>query len=396
MCFYRNGYKQMKKAQLSERVTDWSILPSAALHGKILELQNRGEKIIDLTIGISDRPIPVEGKNAAISAIKNNHVFYTAVGGDNQLKREIKNKLKNQNKLFYDYENIIVTTGAKQAIFEALYVLTNPGDKVAIIKPYWPAYMQAIKMLKLEPFIIDIDDVSSNKLPIQDDIKILLFDLPHNPTGKVFSKQELINLISFAKKNSTFIIADESYEKLVYEGKQISLATLDESMRDRTLTIFSASQSFSMMGWRLGYALGNKEIISAMEGVQSSITAAPPYLSQISVAAALQNNGDYTQKLVADFKKRRDVIYPKLKEIKWLTCTLPESGPYFWCNIEKLTKNSVDFAKKILEGEKIAIMPGEPFGAPGWIRIAFNVQKIPVLRNVVKRLAQFGNNYEKK
>jgi len=382
------------KIQLSDRVTGWTLQPNTALHGKILELQNAGEKIIDLTIGISDRPIPEESKNAAISAIKDDHVPYTAVGGDSELKHAIQNKLKNQNKLEYELENIMVTTGAKQAMFEALYVLTNPGDKVAIIRPYWPAYIQVMKMLKIEPFIIDVNDILNGK-NVQVNTKVLLFDLPHNPTGKVFSKEELLSLISFAKKNNIFIIADESYEKLIYEGEQISLATLDESMQDNILTIFSASQSFSMMGWRLGYAVGNKEIITAIEAVQSSITAATPYISQTAVAAALQTNDAYTEKLVTGFKERRNEIYPQLKEIQWLECKLPASGPYFWCNIEKLTKNSVDFAKQLLEKEKIAVMPGEPFGTPGWIRIAFNVNQIPVLKDVVTRLAGFGENYEK-
>jgi len=385
------------KIQLSNRVSTWSILPNAALHGKILELQNAGEEIIDLTIGISDLPIPEVGKKAAISTIKNNIVPYTAVSGDSGLKRAIQQKLKTQNKISAEFKNIIVSTGAKQAIFQALFVLTNPGDKVVLIKPYWPAYTQTLKMLKLEPFVIDINDIANiNNIILDAKVKVLLFDLPHNPTGKVFTRKELGNFVSFAKKNNLLIIADESYEKLIYEGEQITLATLDKSMQNNILTTFSVSQSFSMMGWRLGYSVGNEEIISAMEAVQSSITAATPYVSQKAVSAILNTSDEYTSKLVHEFKKRRNAIYPKLNKIDWLMVENPASGPYFWCNIEKITKNSLKFSQRFLEEQKIAVMPGEPFGTPGWIRVAFNVQPTSVLEDAVKRLALFGKTYGKR
>jgi aspartate aminotransferase len=266
---------------------------------------------------------------------------------------------------------------------------------VVLIKPYWPAYTQMLSMLKLESFTIDLDKLNTIKdIKTDSKTKILLFDLPHNPSGKVFTKKELLDLIAFAKNNNLFIIADESYEKLIYDGEQRSLVTLDKTMKENIMTIFSVSQSFSMMGWRLGYAAANKNIISAMEAVQSSITAATPYISQTSVTAII-NNTSYSKDLVTKFKKRRDSIYTKLKDIDGITVELPESGPYFWCDIKKITKNSLDFSEKFLKKEKIAIMPGEPFGTPGWIRIAFNVHEIPVLEDAVSRLASFIKTYEK-
>lgn len=385
----------MANIHLSNRVTEWEVLPTASLHGKILELQNKGEKIIDLTIGISNLPIPVAAKEATISALTNDNTPYTAVSGDSGLKRAIQQKLKQQNNMNYDIENILVTTGAKQAIFQALYVLTNPGDKVAVMKPYWPAYTQIMEMLKLEPFFINISDLNKLNTVFGDtNIKAFLFDLPHNPSGKVFTETELISLLLFAKKKNIFIIADESYEKLIYEGDRISLATLDESMREMILTIFSVSQSYSMMGWRLGYAVGEKNIIAAMEAVQSAITAATPYISQTAVTAILTANDNYPEKLVQKFKQRRDTVYPILKNIPWISCDLPASGPYFWCNIEKLTKNSKKFAEKLLEQQKVAVLPGEPLGAPGWIRIAFNVQPAEILKEAFEKIKFFGGTYE--
>lgn len=381
---------------LSNRVSKWEVLPTAALHGEVLEMQQQGVDIIDLTIGISNRPIPDSGKQAAIQAITTNDVPYTAITGSSKLKTAIQQKLQKENNISCDLEQILVTTGAKQAIFQTLYVLTNPGDEVAMVTPYWSAYTQIAAMLKLTPVFFTIDDIPNLAgKKYSPKLKALLFDLPHNPTGKVFRKDELKAVVSFAKKNNLYIIADESYEKLVYEGQQISLATIDKEFRNNIITIFSVSQSFSMMGWRLGYAVASKKIIAAMEAVQSSITAATSAVTQAAVAALLPNEALYVKSLREEFQQRRDVIYQKLTDIPWMQCDLPQSGPYFWCNIQQLTANSLDFAATLLQEKKVAVMPGEALGSPGWIRLAFNVQPIPVLEDAVHRIAQFGETYAK-
>lgn len=383
------------KSHIIENLFELKPLPTAELHGIVLEMQNAGEKIIDLTIGISNLPIPDAAKIAAILSINNDKSFYTAISGDSKLKLAIQQKLIKQNELDYELDSIIVTTGAKQAIFESLYILTKPGDHVAIIRPYWPAHTQALKILKLVPFVIELDDIiRGNKIPNNPNVKVLLIDLPNNPTGKIFTVSQLISLLKFAKENNIYIIADESYEKLIYEGNHTSLATLDESMKDSILTVFSASQSYSMMGWRIGYAAGNKKIISALESVQSIITSATSYLSQTALTAALATDKTYNKNLITEFKKRRDTIFPKLTSIPWMECELPSSGPYFWCNIEKLTTDSAEFCTRLLEKEKIAVMPGDAFGTPGWIRIAFNIMPVAVLEDAVSRISSFGNTYE--
>lgn len=381
--------------KFSNRVLEWSVLPTASLHGQILELQQQGESIIDLTIGISNRAIPEAAQEAAKQAIESNQISYTAISGSNNLKKVILSKLAKQNKISVELENIIVTTGAKQAIFEMLYVLTNPGDQVAMITPYWSAYTQIATMLNLESTFLKLTEIPTlSKKKVDPKLKVLLFDLPHNPTGKVFTKAELIEVISFAKQNNLYILADESYEKLVYEGQQISLATVDPDFADHIVTVFSLSQTFSMMGWRIGFAVANPEIIAAMEALQSSITAGTSGLSQVAAAAIIDNESEYISKLVEDFKERRDIIFSKIKQIPWIAADLPASGPYFWCNIQKLTSNSLDFAKQLLAEQKVALMPGEAFGEPGWIRIAFNVQSLDVLEQAIAKIAQFGEKYE--
>lgn len=383
---------------LSNRVSEWSVLPTASHHGKIVAMQHAGKKIIDLTIGISNVPIPKEGSQAAIRAIKTNNVPYTAIGGMEELKTVLQKKLDKENAIRAHTSNILVTTGAKQAIFQALYALTDPNDEVALFRPYWPAFTQILTMLKLKPRFIDLNDIPL--LPTKTlgkQVKVLIVNNPHNPTGKIFNTHELETVALFAKKNNLIVIADESYEKLIYEGNYKSFSSIvDAKMREKLITTFSASQSFSMMGWRFGYAVANKEIIAAMEAVQSSITAATSAITQTAVTNSLPKERYYVKKLQDDFRKRRDTIYEKISQIHWITCAKPQSGPYFWCNIEKLTKNSMQFVDKLLEQQKVAVMPGEIFGTPGLIRIAFNVQSIPVLEEAVKRIAAFGDYYESK
>lgn len=379
---------------LSTRASEWSALPTAALHGKVLEMQNAGEDIIDLTIGISNRPIPKAGADAAINVIQNNDVPYTAIGGTSELKKAIQEKLGRENNLTTNLENILVSTGAKQAIFETLYTITNPGDEVMILSPYWAAYSQIATMLGLTRQFVDVDDIASLAgKNASEKLKVIILNNPHNPTGKVLSRDELIQVAEFAKANNLFVLADESYEKLVYEGDFLSFAPIAADMTEKVITIFSVSQSFSMMGWRLGYAVADKEIIRAMEAVQSSITAGASAVTQTAVAAIMNMENSYIQDLTADFNDRKNAIFPKLAEIPWLECQNPKSGPYFWCNITKLTDNSYEFCQKFLDEKRVAVMPGDAFGGKGWIRIGFNVQSTETLAEAVKRLSEFGNHY---
>lgn len=382
---------------LSNRVVEWSVLPTAKLHGKILAMQQKGQAIIDLTIGISNVPIPDSGKHAAIAAIQTNNVPYTAIGGSDALKKTIQEKLARENGMRVKPENIIVTTGAKQAIFQALYCVTNPRDEVILFTPCWPAYTQIMTMLKLKPVFLTLSDLQT--LPdkkVSKKAKILIVNNPHNPTGKLFTKAELTQLAAFAKKHNLIVLADESYEKLVYDGSFINFSTIAPQRKEKLITVFSISQSFSMMGWRLGYAVAQSSIIEAMEAVQSSITAATSAVTQAAITEILAKEHTYGVQLQKAFAQRRDAIYEKLSGISWLRCELPRSGPYFWCNIESLTNNTLDFSMKLLEQQHIAVMPGNAFGAPGWIRIAFNVQPVTVLETAITKIRKFGDTYEGK
>lgn len=381
---------------LSSRVTSWEVLPTAALHGKILEMQKNGEEIIDLTVGVSNLPIPKSGEQAAIQAITQNNVPYTAIGGSSDLKKALQEKLVRENNINVELDQIISTTGAKQAIFEALYTITNPEDEIALFSPNWPAYTQTMTMLKLNPVFFRLDEIPSlSSKKISPKLKVIIINNPHNPTGKVLTESELKQIAQFAKKNNLYIIADESYEKLVFDGQFSSFYTIDESIRENLITIFSVSQSFSMMGWRMGYAVASSQIISSMEAIQSSITAATSGVTQAAVAKILEDESEYIKSLQTEFKQRRDEMFQKLSQISWLKCDCPSGGPYFWCDISQLNSNSTEFTSQLLDQQKVAVMAGESFGSPGWIRVAFNIEPIEVLEKAVRKIARFGQTFSK-
>ena len=324
---------------------------------------------------------------AAMNAIKNNEVPYTPVAGTPALKEAISNKVWRENRIKAKSSEIIVTSGAKQAIFETLFVLTNPGDKIILFKPCWPALINICALLQLKPFFLDISQKGHKSISEFRRAKVIILVNPHNPTGKVFSISELKSLVLFARRNKMTIISDESYEKLIYEGKHSSITSI--APRSNIITVFSTSQTFSMMGWRLGYAIAPPKIIEAMEKVQGPITAGASAVSQAATEAALKTTSP--QKILNEFLARRDYLFSTLIKIPWIRCSKPKGGAYLWCDISRLTKSSAFFANDLLTKKRVAVMPGESFGAPGYIRISFNSAPLSVLHKAVKAIEKIGN-----
>lgn len=345
---------------ISRRASHLHDLPTALLHGKVID-----KAIIDLSIGFSNQEPPQIAKQAAIQAIRKNKVPYEAVAGSARLRETIAKKIKRENHYTSSPEQIIVTNGAKQAIYEALFVLTNPGDRVLIFRPYWPAYENACYLLNLKPIFVSLEN-PPNVLPRA---KILLLNNPHNPTGKVFSRTELVWILKQATKNKMTIIADESYEKLVYQGKHISIASLNKEIP--IISVYSASQSFSMMGWRIGYACGPVHVIQAMEAVQGPITASPNAVSQAALIAVLHSGSRHHAKQLKVFRKNRDLAYSKLTVNTDLKLKKPKAGPYLWINVHKHVNNVEGLQQYLLENKKVAVIAGENFGVSEYIRISF-------------------------
>lgn len=379
---------------ISDRIASSRPLATTAMHGRAEALRNAGERVIDLSIAISHFPAPGVVLDAVGTALAHGRTMpYTEVGGAVRVREALCAKLRLENGIEASSDEIIVTNGCKQAYYEALYALTDPGDTVAVFRPYWPAYLATAGLLGLKVALADLPEtLTPATLAAFGKVKALVLNNPHNPSGKVFTRQELEHILDWAAAGGTHLIVDESYEHLVFEGEHISLAALCQGRRDwreiGIVTLFSASQSYAMMGWRIGFALAPRNIVSAMQTLQGPITAAAPHLSQVAAAAAFASGAPHA--MMADYRLRRDLVLRHLAEVPWIALRAPASGPYLWGDVRPLTLDTVGFAERLIEQERVALMPGDALGVPGFIRIGYIADDHATLLDGVRRIVGFG------
>lgn len=354
----------------------------------------KGEEVIDFSIAISHFAAPESVRHDVSEMALRQVLPYTAVGGAHGLRVRLAEKLIAENSVDARPEEVIVTNGAKQALYEAMYAMTDPGDTVIVFRPYWPAYLATSRLLGLEVVLVDLPEVLTeeilNTLP---PARLLILNNPHNPTGKVFTRDELAVLEGWLARTACGAIVDESYEKLLFDKTHHSLAGSDRWRELGIVTLFSASQSYAMMGWRCGFAVGPAEVINAMETLQGPITAAPSALTQVACKAAFFSGEP--RHLVADYKARRDLVMDMLSPVAWMKVRSPESGPYIWVDATALGCDTVAFAERLLTEERVAIMPGDALGMSGYIRMGFISDDIATLRKGMAAIIAFGNQMYK-
>lgn len=377
--------------QISQRIANARPLATTAMHARVEALREAGEKVVDFSIAISHFAAPESVRQAAAALAMSENLAYTAVGGGRALRTQLAAKVARENRIDATPSEIIVTNGAKQALYESLYVLTDPGDKIIIFRPYWPAYVATAQLLQLDVILVDLPKTLSaefvSRLPAA---KLVILNNPHNPTGKVWSEMELGALGEWLHTNGAGCIVDESYEKLVFAGEHSSLAASMDWRDLGIVTIFSASQSYAMMGWRAGFAVAPERVIAAMEALQGPITAAPSALTQAALGAAFDSAESH--ELVTDYRARRDLIVSMFASVSWAAVIPPDSGPYLWCDVSALGCDTIGFAEKLLSAYRVAIMPGDALGEPGYIRIGFIADDIGTLRRGIEAVIRFGDS----
>jgi aspartate aminotransferase len=377
--------------ELSNRIKSARPLATTALHGRVEEMKGRGEQVIDLSIAISNHSAPEAVVARTAAGLRTACLPYTAVMGAAELRSKLLEKLARENRIDAQADEVIVTNGAKQALYEALYVLTDPGDEVIIFRPHWPAYVAAAELLGLRPILVDLPpEITPSTMASLRGAKAVIINSPHNPTGRVFSESELACIRDWAVANGSFVICDECYEKLIFEGQHISFATQCDWRKLGVVTIFSASQSYAMMGWRVGFALAPAPVVRAMETLQGPITAAASALTQIAAEAAF-SSGD-PEEMLDDYRHRRKIAIDLLSRAAWMNVRNPASGPYLWCDVSALTNDTVTFAEALLEHARVAVMPGEALGMRGFIRLSFISDDEQTLREGVKGIIRFGDS----
>jgi aspartate aminotransferase len=386
---------------LSKRIESLPVSATLAMAAKARELKENGTDIIGLSLGEPDFNTPAFIKNAAVQAIEENYNSYTPVDGYLDLKKSICNKFKRDNQLEYNPDQIVVSTGAKQSIANAVQVLVNPGDDVLLVAPYWVSYSAIVTLAEGNPIEIRSDISSDFKITpsqlensITKKTKLVIINSPNNPSGSVYSEKEYIALSKILEKYpDIYILSDEIYEHINYGIPHFSFARIP-SMYERTITVNGLAKAFAMTGWRIGYIGAPSWIAKACTKMQGQITSGTNCIAQRAAIAALDAPVEKIQYMVEEFKSRRKIIIELLSEIKGFKLNEPKGAFYVFPDISyffgkelngNLIKNASDFAIYLLENAHVATVTGDAFGSPKNIRISYAASNENII-NAVKRI----------
>jgi len=381
----------------AKRIEKLSPSLTIAISQKARDLKAHGRDILAFSAGEPDFDTPEVIKYEAIKAITEGFTKYTNVAGIPELLEAIKIKLKRDNHLDYDLDEIIASNGAKQSLFNIFAAILNKDDEVIIPAPYWVTYPEIVKYHEGVPVIIQTNENTNFKITpemlkkaITPKTKAIMLTTPSNPTGAVYSKEELNSLASVLKDTDIWVISDEMYEKLVYEGKFISAASINKDMLKRTITVNGLSKSHAMTGWRFGYcASKNKNLIKNMIKLQSQSTSNINTITQKAAIPALLGKADiYVEEMKKEFKRRRDFVYEAFNSIEGLSAAKPHGAFYIFVNHKKITKDSMAFALDLLEEKGVAVVPGIGFGSEGYFRFSFATDFETINRGI-KRIEEF-------
>ena len=373
--------KNPVKLELSRRVL--SVAPSVtlAISAKAAEMQAAGLNVISLSAGEPDFDTPEFIKEAAITALKKGQTKYTPAVGTLELRKAVAAKLERDQKLSFPTSQIIISTGAKHSIFNILFALLNEGDEVLIPSPYWLSYPEMVTVLGGKSIFLETNQSMDFKLTpsllkkgLNPKTKVLILNSPSNPTGAVYSREELLALTRVLKEfPRTVILSDEIYEKLVFDGRRHeSIASLDSEIAPRTVIVNGMSKAYAMTGWRLGYAAcPNAELANAAGSIQSHSTSNPTSFAQAGGVAALEKGEGDAKRLCQVFEKRRDLFYQKISSIPKLKPFKPQGAFYLFVNIAQTGMDSVTLSRRLLEEALVAVVPGKPFGSDAHIRMSF-------------------------
>lgn len=383
---------------LSQRANGIKPSPTLAIDSKAKAMKAQGIDVINFGVGEPDFDTPDNIKEAAIKAIRDGFTKYTAVGGIDPLKDAIISKLKTDNGVEYKREEIIVSCGAKHSLYNIAQALYGPGDEVIIPAPYWVSYPDQVLLSDAKPVIVKTFESDSFMLKpdaleaaITPKTKALILNSPSNPTGLAYDKKTMQAIAQICLKHNLYVISDEIYEKLLYDGTEhISIASLSPELKERTIIVNGLSKSHAMTGWRIGYAAGHAAIIKAMTNIQSQSTSNPTSIAQKAAVEALTGPQDFIEKMRLEFDKRRTYLVGALNALPNVSCLTPKGAFYAFPNVSKLyggkVKSSSDLALFLLEDANVALVPGDAFGDDQFIRISY-ATSLKDIERAMKRIA---------
>jgi aspartate aminotransferase len=369
--------------KISHRALNTAPSPTLGITARARQMRAQGIDVISFGAGEPDFDTPEPIKQAAITALEGGDTKYTASSGTEALKQAICEKLLRDNGLSYQPNEIIVSVGAKHTLYNIMQTVLDPGDEVIIPQPYWVSYPEQVKLAGGVPVFAEARESEGFRITaaairavVTPRSRMLIVNSPSNPTGAAIEASELQNIADVAVERHLILVSDEIYEKLIYDGRRhTSIASLGEEVKARTLTVNGFSKAYSMTGWRLGYAAGDKAVVAAMGRIQDQSTSNPTSFAQAGAVAALKGPQETVARMARAFEERRNVIVDRLNRIPGISCVNPDGAFYVLPNISGLCSSSVPdsdaLAEHLLAEARIAVVPGSGFGAPEHIRLSY-------------------------
>jgi aspartate aminotransferase len=374
--------------QLADRTKLIKPSVTLAIAAKAGKLRAEGVDVVNFSAGEPDFDTPEHIKAAAVEALRKGMTKYTDVKGIEPLRQAVADSYRRDHDLSYRKEDVLVSCGAKHSVYNIFQAVVNPGDEVVIPAPYWVSYSDMALLAGGVPKLVPSDEASGFRVTAEQlraaltpHTRVFVLNSPCNPTGATYNRDELLALTSVLEKHDCLILADDIYEKIIYDGFQVhNILTLNPALRDRTIIVNGVSKSYAMTGWRIGYALGASDVIAAASKIQSQSTSNPTSIAQFAALEAIRGPQDEVAAMVREFQRRRDVIVDRLNAIDGISCRKPEGAFYVFPNIGALLNKSnrgkklsspCDIADYLLEEAKVAAVPGEDFGSNAHIRFSY-------------------------
>jgi len=366
---------------------------------KAAELRNQGRDVLSLSMGEPDFDTPAHIRKAGVKAIQGGQTRYTAVDGTPELKQAIIGKLKRDQQLDYGADEILVSSGAKQSIYNLLQALLDEGDEALIPAPYWVSYPDMVRLAGAAPVILSADEKTDYRITaaqlrssITEQTRLLIFNSPSNPTGRAYDRKQLTELAEVLLDHPRVLIcSDDIYEHIWWaDGPFLSLAQVAPALKDRMIVINGVSKAYAMTGWRIGYAAGPAELIKQMRKIQSQSTSNPCSISQAAATAALDGNQDCVEEMRQEFKRRHDWLVPSLDRLPGIRCSPGQGAFYVFADCREAIKSlglkdDLELAERLLEESGVATVPGTAFGTPGHLRLSFACS-METLKDAVRRI----------
>ena len=392
---------------LSKKISEVSPSSTLAIDSKFKAMKAEGIDVVGFGAGEPDFDTPDYIKEAAIRAIQEGKTKYTPASGTLELRKAICEKFQRENGLTYTPDQIIVSNGAKHALVNTFMAILNPGDEVIVPAPFWVSYPEMVKIADGVPVILYTKEEDNFKFTaaqleaaITDKTRAIILNSPSNPTGMVYTEEELKAIAEVAVKHNIYVVSDEIYEHLIYEGKHVSIASFGEEIKDLTIIINGVSKTYAMTGWRIGYSAANKEVTKVMANLQSHASSNPNSIAQAATVAALSGGYEEIEAMKKEFAARRNYMVERLNAIEGLSASMPQGAFYVLMNISKIKgrtlagvtiNTSDDLANVLLEKAKLALVPCSGFGTDDYMRWSY-ATSMENIKEGIDRLENFLKN----